>query len=111
MRQQYYLMVLYSVADESVSDVVLPFSKSAERRVREWAIYILAKTGNDHSVPTLIKALNDSAIDPESKEFIAKRLRKLTGQTIEYRANMSPQERIEAYREWTDWWQAQNFEE
>ena len=108
-RQQYYLMILYSVADESVSDQILPFSDSNKRKVREWAIYNLAKHGNERSVPALISALNDSAIDPESKEFVGKRLQKLTGQSIEYRANMNPQQRVEAYKEWTDWWQTQQL--
>lgn len=108
--QQHYLMLLYAVADESVTGEVLGFSASTDRNVREWAIYILAKYGDIRSVPALIDALNDSAIDPEAKEFVSRRLQKLTGQSIDYRANMTLEQRNKAYSDWVEWREASRKE-
>jgi len=99
-KQQYYLILLYNIANEDTTNDILPFADSKNGNVREWAIFVLGKIGNKNSVEALINSLSDSAVEDSAKEKAVQRLQYLTGQIIPYKKSMSFKEKKSAIIEW-----------
>jgi HEAT repeat protein len=102
-KQQYYLMLLCSIANEDSSDDILPYTESESGNVREWAIFVLSKIGNQNSVKALINSLSDSAVEESAKEQAVLRLQQLTGQNIPLKESMSFEEKKSAIKEWQNY--------
>lgn len=102
-KQQYYLILLFSIADESVSDEILPYTNSESGDVREWTIFVLGKIGNKNSIEALINSLSDSAVEDSAKEQAVERLQYLTGKNIPFKESMSFEKKQTSVKAWQDW--------
>lgn len=102
-KQQYYLILLYNIGNEEITDDILPFSESKNGNVREWAIFVLGKIGNQNSIVALINSLSDSAVEDSAKELAVLRLQYLTGKTISFKKSMSFEEKKSAITEWQNY--------
>lgn len=102
-KQQYLLMFLHAIGDESITVDLLPFTRSSSGNVREWAIFVLSKISNESGIDALIDSLDDRAIEAQAKELAVIRLKILTGQDIPYRKEMSYRDRQQAIKLWHQW--------
>lgn len=102
-KQQYYLILLYNIGNEEITNDILPFAESKNGNVREWAIFVLGKIGNQNSIEALINSLSDSAVEDSARELAVQRLQHLTGQTIPFKKAMSFEEKKSAIIEWQNY--------
>ena len=102
-KQQYYLILLFNIGNEEITNDILPFVESKNGNVREWAIFVLSKIGNQNSIEVLINSLSDSAVEESAKEQAVLRLQYLTGQTIPFKKSMSFEEKKSVIIEWQDY--------
>lgn len=103
-KQQYYLILLFNISDESISDDILPYTKSNNGDVREWAIFVLGKKGNKNSIEALINSLSDFAVEEQAKIQAVKRLQELTGENIPFKEGMTFQQKKASVKAWKNWW-------
>ena len=104
-KQQYYLILLYDIGDETISDEIVPCTKSNNGDVREWAIFVLGKIGNEGSIGVLIDSLSDSVVEDQAKAQAVERLQELTGEDIRFKENMTFQEKEASMEAWRKWWE------
>jgi HEAT repeat protein len=107
-KQQYYLILLYNIGNGEITNDILPFAESKNGNVREWAIYVLGKIGNQNSIEALVNSLSDSAVEESAKEQAVQRLQHLTGQTIPFKKSMSFEEKKSAIMEWQNYLKKSN---
>ena len=102
-KQQYYLILLYNIGNEEITNDILPFTESKNGNVREWAIFVLGRIGNQNSIEALINSLSDSAVEDSAREQAVLSLKYLTGQTISFKKSMSFEEKKSAIIEWQNY--------
>lgn len=102
-KQQYYLILLLELGNETVVTAILPYAASNNGNVREWTAFCLGKFGDKSAIDAMIKLLGDSAVEDSAKEAISKRLNVLTDQKIQFTRDMSFNAKKTAINAWTEW--------